>query len=548
MESRRNPGGTRRNRPPPLPRRGGEGGPRRPAPAGPSGAPASAGGSAATGRVVRHIPNAKELNDKIRKLLATHITDGVKQATEAAKKAVEGELGSERLVRRLEEMLQRALDDRLPQLSERLGARVLSDLGPRLAEIGEEVRKAVTEQALDAMKLNAPRMGEAAFPRVLELMQDWLAEDPARRERVREAVAPRGEGPATDAELLASLDERLRALEAAQRQGASEDDFARSLGDRVAALEDGRQAGAEEALAELEERVRRLEDTGLPGPSAAVSASLATDAPPPDLDVESLAERVASLESSRGEFADQVAEEVASMGDRAHALEKTIDGLRGELNGLVARLDELGQRLSEVAARPSAPQRSGGEVPEGLDLKDIAERVAVLAVGPLMQAIDGRLEELDLEGLPARLREELVPGLVDAVLERLRNNEGDASPAPMALPADEGYVDEDFARFRRERLEQQGRRASQDSEELGYLTESDAGRLDPHAPEAGGDGTADDEGLDPYAARQKALREHAAQWARSDEEGPAEATGDEPADDAVPPLPDRTPTESGEEP
>jgi hypothetical protein len=407
--------------------------------------------------VVRKAPPLGELNDKIRELLAGHIDRGIKQAVDRALRAVDERLDArfmEKLADQVYDVASRRLDGMTPELVEHVTGAALTALGPQLeagspAPADPALKEEAAEHALAFVRANASKLGEAAFPRLRELVEEHLASraDPMAETRV-DAPAPSGMA----ADLPPDLSERLHRLEEELEAASGLAPLLGELDARLRSLEGG--LPGEAMLADLEARLEAVEASGAASAAAAPSAELS--------------DRVAELEASRAEFGEQVAEQVADLGDALHAARQETSALSERLGALDARLGSLAERLEALANRePPAPARKPSEVPATIDLKELSERVAVLAVGPLMEAIDGRLGELNLSevaGLGERLArlEEAGPAeaeidvhalaqrvavhalapVMEAVDGRLAELGGAATPE---APHTEGYVEDDSA-------------------------------------------------------------------------------------------------------
>jgi hypothetical protein len=625
-----------------------------------------------------------EVNDKLRDLLTGHVNtairkasqEGAKRATAEALKSLNRTIGDKAF---LAGVSKRIANEALSGVNKRLKTAEIVDtvgdlatakaitaiertLDKRLDELAGRVADDAVTKSMNAMKAKASTLGKSALPHVLSLVQDWLKSSAGNA-----ALAEAAGGGGASAELLTEFDSRLRAVETGAAEEADKPDLdlthrvvqleSAGLEDRLIALEDrpAPEQFDDTIIDEIDERIAALEARELDLPPEADRGLLAAledrvavleERPsrggssvgfvltPESDDLTEVVERVLALETSRTEFVEQVVEQVATHGEELSKTRSEFDEAREDLAAVAKKVRELSERFENLGAIPSGPPRpSPSEVPATIDLKDLSERVAILAIGPLMQAIDGRLSEAhpeELEGLPERvarleglaatfendgLAERVAMQAVakamealDGRLEELELGEAphvapeeeapeeeapeeeaqeeapeeeapeiqeaeDDSPAeerpaaPVARTAaeesDSGYLDEEFASFRRKRLEEQkgtGRLTRDevnsglegwDGDEPAPDEDSDAGGPEAEAqdfaePEEGFDEAFDeafDEGPEEELegrARTERLAEHASQWAREPLPDEAEELADDSDDsdgsDGEPPI------------
>jgi hypothetical protein len=499
-----------------------------------------------------------QLNSKLRELLGSHIdraverasVEGAKRAAAEATRALEDRVSDGAF---LAHLVQRLVDQALAQVLGSLDKKLARKLDGLSADLGNQVAR----DAMALVKANAPSLGKSALPHVIEEVKAWI----------QDGELDLG-GGGDNSELLVEFERRLRAVEAHQAPpGVVEGD----LEDALSALAES-DSGTN--FAEITQRLAALEDGG----------ATAVGAPS-----EELIARLADLESSRTEFAEQVAEQVGATGDTVHEVASELRAAREELAKLSERVLSLGEKLSvlerrePVAAVAPAAKLTTADV--DLDLTELAERVAVLAVGPLMQAIDGRLgeanledfegiadrlarleeqepnlvpasndapdptalaervamqavvkamealdsrvQELGLDTLPDRLAAEILPKATTRVLKAI----GQADRVrTVAEESDSGYLDEEFANFRRDRLREQGK--------IEAPTDAEAGSVD-RAAETDVDLTSSSEDSTGEVERlPEAADDHGALWTRDDEPEP-EDEKEQGLDEAFPTLPGR---------
>jgi len=303
-----------------------------------------------------------------------------------------------------------------------------------------ELPTRVTGHVLESIWAHLEQTGLAGFPdRIAKEVADAAGERPGGEPAPAAAAAEGFEAR------LSALEARLSALEAGGAAGGYSEEFV----DQVQQL-------AEETAREAARRAAPADAAALEARVAALEAGGGAAAGPAGASPDELADQVVQLaleaveERAREQDADALARRatelvVPAVEERLQGWEPS--GWREEVVELVSEcvskyltpleLDELPERARSEAIRKiellmedlrgdlrGEAYATLRKAAEDIDLKVLAERVAVSASAPIMQAIDRRLNELDFERLPDDVVRRLVERVGERVLERL--NEADA--------------------------------------------------------------------------------------------------------------------------